>query len=91
LIEGNVCHLANAAMELKPDVRQWTVSLNTTYNIRNDAYPAVPIGVNMSGIPASAICVYRNTLRDGVTVRSTDPADRPFVPVREPADAWVLR
>jgi len=69
LIENNTFHDTVSAMELKSDVRQFTVRGNTFYNIRTNVWDAVAIGGNMHGLndthtTGGEIC-YNN-------VRSTD-------------------
>lgn len=69
LIENNVFHDTVAAMELKSDVRQFTVRGNTFYNITTNIWDALAIGGNMHGLndqptTGGEIC-YNN-------VRSTD-------------------
>ena len=53
LIEGNSFHDTVTAMELKADVRQFTVRGNTMFNIRTNVYQAVAIGGNMHGISST--------------------------------------
>lgn len=67
LFENNVFHDTVASMELKGDVRQFTVRGNTLYNIRSNMQQAIGIGGNMHGandVPTTGGEICFNNVRD---------------------------
>ena len=67
LFESNSFHDLVASMELKGDVRQFTVRANTMYNIRSNMQQAIAIGGNMHGAndqPTSGGEICFNNVRD---------------------------